>query len=143
MRNTGLVALALAASLVAACETVEGYRQQMASWQGRMGDDLLIDWGPPDERTSLSDGRILWSYRRDFTTQTGGYYRDETRNVTRTYTDKDGQKRTETISETFPVWEPPTTRDTWCATRFILSPTQRIEQVSFDGPACVAAERNG
>lgn len=139
-----LAALVLGAALLglSACETAEGYRQEMSMWQGRMGDDLLVQWGPPDSRAQLSDGGEVWSYERSYVNETAGYYRDETRQVTRTLTDRDGKQRTETISETFPVWEPPSTYRSECRTRFVLSPQQRIEQVSFDGGACVAAERN-
>jgi len=137
------VAIVAAAAVLCACETTEGYRQQMSTWQGRTGDDLMIAWGAPDERSTLSDGREMWSYYKTSVTESAGYYRDETRNVTRTFTDKDGKSKTETITETFPVWQPPTTYRSNCSTRFILSSAKRIEQVSFDGNACVAAERNG
>ncbi|MDZ4759837.1 MAG: hypothetical protein SGJ21_02025 [Alphaproteobacteria bacterium] len=135
------VAIVALASL-AACETAEGYRQQMGEWQGRAGDDLLIAWGPPDARTDLSDGRVMWSYDRSVVFETAGYYRDETREVSRTLTDRDGMQRTETITESFPVWQPPTSSQSPCATRFVLSSALRVEQVSFDGGACIAAERN-
>ncbi len=137
--------LALAAALLAlaACETTEGYRQQISMWQGRTGDDLLIEWGAPDAKATLSDGRELWSYEKSVRQETGGYYRDETRQVTRTVTDSNGKQRTETISETFPVWEPPQSFQSSCETRFILSTARRVEQISFEGAACVAPERNG
>jgi hypothetical protein len=141
IRKIAVMTLGAAMLLLAACETAEGYRQQMASWQGRMGDDLLIQWGPPDNRASLSDGREVWSYDREFVSETAGYYRDETRQVTRTFTDRDGKQRTETISETFPVWEPPATHRSQCRTRFVVSASQRIEQVNFEGGACVAPEQ--
>jgi hypothetical protein len=134
---------ALACLILAACETAEGYRQQMTGWQGRPGDDLLIEWGPPDSKATLSDGREMWQYEKSFVSESAGYYRDETRQATRTFTDKDGKQRSETISETYPVWQPPTTTRSFCATRFVLSTARRIEQVSFDGNACVAPERNG
>ena len=35
---------------LAACETAEGYRQKMTTWQGRTGDDLMVEWGNPLER---------------------------------------------------------------------------------------------
>jgi len=112
-------------------------------WQGRMGDDLVIEWGPPAAKEKLSDGREVWSYDKAYTYENAGYYRDENRQVTRTFTDKDGKQRSETITETFPVWQPPTTTHTTCATRFVISQQRRIEQVTFDGNACVAPERNG
>jgi predicted small secreted protein len=137
------VAVVAAAALLGACETTEGYRQQVSTWQGRTGDDLMIEWGAPDERSMLSDGREMWSFYKTSVTENAGYWRDESRNATRTFTDKEGKQKTETITETFPVWQPPTTYRSNCSTRFILSSARRIEQVSFDGNACVAAERKG
>lgn len=137
-----LLALIAGAAVLAACETAEGYRQEMATWQGRHGDDVLIAWGPPDRTASLSDGRELWSYEKSYIRESAGHYRDETRNVTRTYVDADGVEQRETISETFPVWEPPTTWRSSCETRFVIGAGRRVETISFEGDACVAAERN-
>jgi hypothetical protein len=133
---------AIAAALaLCACVTEEGYRQEMATWQGRMGDDLLIAWGPPANRSALSDGREVWLYHKTTENRQEGYYRDEQRQVTRTITDKDGKQKTETITETFPVWQPPQVYRQTCETRFVLSPAQRIQEVSFNGNGCVAPER--
>jgi hypothetical protein len=140
----GFRSLALAAGVAmafSACATEEGYRQEMGAWQGRMGDDLVIAWGPPNSKSSLSDGREVWSYRKTTVNETSGYYRDEKRNVTRTFTDKDGKTRTETITETFPVWQPPQTYSSTCETRFVLA-AQRIQEVTFEGSGCIAPERN-
>lgn len=137
-----LLAVIAGLAVLAACETVEGYRQEMATWQGRHGDDLLVAWGPPDRTASLSDGRELWAYEKSYIRESAGYYRDETRSVTRTYVDADGIKQQETISETFPVWEPPSTWRSACETRFVIGPGRRVEQISFEGDACVASERN-
>lgn len=129
-------------ALLAACETAEGYRQEMATWQGRHSDDLLVAWGPPDSTASLSDGREVWAYEKSYVRESAGHYRDETRSVTRTYVDSDGNEQEETISETFPVWEPPSTWRSSCETRFVIGTTRRVEGVSFEGDACVAPERN-
>jgi hypothetical protein len=142
MKFRFLAIAAVAAAALSACATEEGYRQEMSSWQGRMGDDLVIAWGPPNARSSLSDGREVWSYNKTTVNEQSGYYRDEKRNVTRTFTDKDGKSKTETITETFPVWQPPQTYTSSCETRFVLS-AQRIQEVSFNGNGCVAPERNG
>ena len=140
-RKLAMAASAALAATLSACVTEEGYRQEMSTWQGRMGDDLLIAWGPPDRRSTLSDGRELWSYARTTVNEQAGYYRDEQRQVTRTFTDKDGKTRTETITETYPVWQPPQTYRSTCETRFVLA-AQRIQEVTFNGNGCVAPERN-
>jgi hypothetical protein len=110
VRVVALAALALAS--LAACETTEGYRQQMVGWQGRSSDELLLQWGPPTSKSAMSDGRELWQYRKETTTETAGYYQDQTRQVTRTVTDKDGK-------------------------------AHLVDQVTFDGAACVAPEQKG
>ena len=111
----------------------------MSSWQGRPGDDLLIQWGPPDGKATLSDGREMWAYDRQVVSESAGYYRDETRQVKRTLTDKDGKQKTETIEETFPVWQPPRVYRSTCSTRFVMG-GGRVEDVTFDGDGCVAEE---
>lgn len=133
--------VAIAASLLAACETAEGYRQQMVGWQGRSSDDLLLQWGPPTSKSTMSNGKELWQYRKETTSETAGYYQDQTRQVTRTVTDKDGKQHRETISETYPVWQPPTTMYATCSTRFVVNKAHLVEQVTFDGAACVAPEQ--
>jgi hypothetical protein len=142
LRKLALAAAMLASPMMlAACETAEGYRQELSMWQGRTGDDLIIDWGEPETRSTLSDGRLVWTYARQQNVTSGGYYRDETRQVTRRVTGSDGKERTETITETFPVWQPPVTTRINCTTRFVLTRDQRIEEANFDGEACVAPER--
>lgn len=136
-----ILLLAAAAVTLGACVTEEGYRQEMATWQGRMGDDLLIAWGPPASKSTLSDGREVWLYNKTTVNEQAGYYRDESRQVTRTFKDKDGKEKTETITETFPVYQPPQTYRSTCQTRFVLA-TQRIQEVGFDGNGCVAPEQN-
>jgi hypothetical protein len=141
-RRLDFIVGALAISLaLSACVSEEGYRQEMSTWQGRMGDDLLIGWGPPDRKSTLSDGRELWAYTKTTVDQQAGYYRDEKRNVTRTFVDKDGKTKSETITETYPVWQPPQTYRSTCETRFVLA-SQRIQEVTFNGNGCVAPERN-
>ncbi|HVY89525.1 MAG TPA: hypothetical protein VG942_11690 [Hyphomonadaceae bacterium] len=133
--------IALAAMSLSACETEEGYRQQMATWAGRSGDDVVIQWGAPQSRTPLSDGREVWTYTRTTVTEQAEYYTDEQRQVKRTYTDKDGKTKTETITETYPVRHPAQTIRSTCQTRFVLSPDHRVLESTFDGPACVAPEQ--
>jgi len=99
----------------------------------------MMRWGPPHERAQMSAGREMWSYTKTTVDERAGYYRDETREVKRTFTDKDGKKQTETIEETFPVWVPPQVIRSTCATRFVLG-GGRVEDVTFEGEGCVAEE---
>lgn len=131
--------LALAALAASACETAEGYRQRMDLLTGASADALLVDWGPPQSRTPMSDGRELWSYNKVTINRSDGYWRDESREVKREFIDKDGKKKSEIITETFPVWEPPHEHRSACTTRFVMA-GGRVENVAFDGEGCVAEE---
>lgn len=135
-----LIFVMLASALaLAACATAEGYRQHMNMLVGASSDAVLVDWGPPQSRTPMSDGRELWSYAKTTIDDRAGYWRDDTREVTRTWKDKDGVQRTETITETFPVWEPPQSFRSQCTTRFVMA-AARVADVTFDGEGCVAEE---
>jgi hypothetical protein len=142
MNLRGLMLVVVAGAMLGGCETAEGYRQQMSTWQGRAGDDIVIQWGQPQKREVLSDGREVWIYSKVSEQHIDSYYKDEQRQVTRTFTDKDGKQKTETITETYPVLQPARTVRSSCETRFVLA--QRVvEQVTFAGDACVAEEKRG
>lgn len=132
------LAAAGAALTLAACETTEGYQARMNMWVGRTSDDLTVDWGAPNAKAPLTDGREVWSYSKTTVRQQDGYYQDETRQVKRKFTDKDGKEKTETIEETYPVWKPPQTFTSQCDTRFVIGASHRVEQVSFNGDGCIA-----
>jgi hypothetical protein len=127
-------------AVLAGCATAEGYRQQMDTWKGRSGDDLIIEWGQPTSRAPLSDGREVWNYVRSEEIRTDAYYTDEKREVKRTVTDKDGNQKTETITETYPVLHPARTSRSTCETRFVMS-NRIVLEVTFAGDACVAEEK--
>ncbi|MBP8242311.1 MAG: hypothetical protein KAX36_08035, partial [Thermoflexales bacterium] len=44
---------------VSACATEEGYRQHMSMEMGRASDDIMMRWGPPQNRASMSNGREM------------------------------------------------------------------------------------
>ena len=77
----------LAASLAAlsACVTEEGYRQHMSMLVGSSSDDILFKWGPPQSSAPMSNGSELWSYTKTTVDEREGYWRDETRQVKRTF----------------------------------------------------------
>jgi hypothetical protein len=136
--RTSLIAMAAFLS-ASACATEEGYRQHMGLLQGASADAVLVDWGPPQSRTQMWNGRELWSYTKTTVDERAGYWRDEQRQVTRKITDKDGKEKTETITENFPVWEPAQTFRSVCTTRFVMASAQ-VEDISFNGDGCVAEE---
>ena len=139
MKRLFAITLLASALSLSACVSAEGYRQHMDLLVGAPSDAVLVDWGPPQSRTPMSDGRELWSYSKTTVDDRAGYWRNDTREVKRTYKDKDGVERTETITETFPVWEPPQTFRARCNTRFVIA-AGRVQDVSFDGEGCVAEE---
>lgn len=138
-RTLAFATLGVSAMALGACATEEGYRQHMSLEMGRSTDDVLVRWGAPQNRTTMSNGREMWSYTKTTVDEQAGYYRDESREVKRTFTDKDGKTKTETITETFPVWEPPRVYRSTCSTRFVMG-GGRVEDVTFEGDGCVAEE---
>ena len=138
-RRFALAAIGVSAMVLSACATEEGYRQHMSMEMGRASDDIMMRWGPPQNRSSMSNGRDMLCYLKTTVDDEEGYYRDETRQVKRTFTDKDGKQKTETIEETFPVWQPPRVYRSTCSTRFVMG-GGRVEDVTFDGDGCVAEE---
>jgi len=139
MKQRLTLAIAAAALALSACATAEGYRQHMSLLMGAPSDAVLVDWGPPQSRTQMANGGELWSYTRATVDEQAGYWRDQTREVKRKVTDKDGKEREEIITETFPVWQPPQTYRSTCTTRFVMS-AGRVADVSFDGDGCIAEE---
>jgi len=138
-RTLAFATLAASVMALSGCATEEGYRQHMSLELGRSTDDVLVRWGAPQNRTTMSNGREMWSYTKTTVDEQAGYYRDESREVKRTFTDKDGKTKTETITETFPVWEPPRVYRSTCSTRFVMG-GGRVEDVAFEGDGCVAEE---
>lgn len=137
IRRLAVVAASLA--VLSACVTEEGYRQHMSMLVGSSSDEILFKWGPPQSTAPMSNGAELWSYTKTTMDERAGYWRDETRQVKRTFRDKDGNEKTEVIEETYPVWEPPQALRSTCTTRFVMSRGQ-VQDVSFDGSGCVAEE---
>ena len=135
------LALSLTASAVlAACETQEGYRQQVSAWQGQHVDDLLIEWGPPDTKTTLSDGREVWVYKIIEERHGGGYTTNEFVDRSYSYIDADGNRQTRRVTDSHPVWVPPYTTRYNCNTHFVVTPENTVNDISFKGEGCVAPE---
>lgn len=134
-----LAALLVPAAL-AACATVEGYRQQTALWLGAPADALLVERGAPVAREYLSDGREMLVYFEQQHHHTDGYTRSvpETRTVRRV---NDRGEVTE-FSETYyrEVYEPPSDWWTECETRFIIGLNGLVEDFRFVGDGCLAEE---
>ncbi len=141
LRSIAFAFAAASSFALSACVSEEGYRQHMDLLTGRSSDEIMVNWGPPQNRSTLSDGRELWSYTKVTVTEQPEYVSDEQREVKRTFTDKDGKQKTETITETYPVRHPAQTLRSTCTTRFVMA-GGRVDSVAFDGPGCVAEELN-
>ncbi len=124
---------------LAACETTEGYRQRMTTWEGRHSDNLLIEWGTPVDKATLSDGNQVWVYSRVTENRSGGYWtqKERTRVEKRVI---NGQEVKQTVTYSEPYYEPEKITRNPCETRFIIGKDSRIVAVSFEGPGCVAEE---
>ncbi len=125
--------------LLGACATAEGYRQHMDLMTGKSVDQLQIDWGVPDQTTSLTDGSELWVYHRVTENHSGGYWTTQSHSRVETYVDKDGNKQKRTVTFSEPYYEPPVTTRTTCETRFVIA-ANIVKSVSFEGDGCVAEE---
>ena len=140
MKQRLTLAIAAATLALSACATAEGYRQHMSLLQGAPTDAILLDWGPPQNRTPMSNGNELWSYTK---TTVDEQRRLLARRDARSEAPRHRQGRqasaSETITETFPVWQPPQVYRSTCTTRFVMS-AGRVADVSFDGEGCVAEE---
>ena len=135
-----LVILSLLA--LAACATAEGYRQKTSQWVGAHADQLLLDWGPPVDKSGMSEGREMWTYFVEESYTTGGNYTQVPHERWVETVDEDGEriKRKETVYES--VYNPPVDHFTQCETRFVIAPDGYVETFSFQGDACVAVEES-
>ena len=141
MRRLSLLTAVAAVIVVTGCATAEGYRQRMDLVTGTHTDQLQVEWGVPDRVTLLSDGKELWIYRKETLRQSGNSYDQvPTGSYQEEYKDKKGNKKTRTVTTYTEVWVPPKEWVTFCETRFVISPDQRVLSTGFEGPDCVAKE---
>lgn len=138
-QTTGRAAAAAMLALVAGCTvpTPQAYRETVQSWVGRPLDDLALNWGAPDRTITLSDGSRLIEYDRQSPRYLPGTsYMEHAPVVVR---DADGRRRVTYA----PVWRqgPPTLIFERCMTRFRIGRDNRVQDVTFEGPSCVAYPR--
>jgi hypothetical protein len=119
-----------------ACATVEGYRQRMDLLMGRTSDSILLEWGAPTAKETLSDGAEMWVYVKEWETRSGGYtsYNTVKDEITKYV---DGKAVVTTIKRQVPYYVPVSISQNRCETRFIIK-DDLVTQVLFEGNACVA-----
>jgi len=141
MRRLSLVVTLAAVVAVAGCATVEGYRQHMDLLVGTHTDQLQVEWGPPDRISQLSNGDELWIYRKVTMHQEGNSFSQvPSGSYEEKYKDKKGKTKTRTVTTYTSVWVPPREWESYCETRFVISPDHRVKSSGFEGPDCVAKE---
>lgn len=132
--------IAAASAVLAGCATAEGYRQQVEQFIGAHSDTIMLEWGPPVSRDTLSDGSEVWVYFNEERRYDPGGYRTIPRERRVQFRDSQGnvRERIEQYEET--VYEPP--REWWveCETRFVISPQNRVRDFRFVGEGCLAEE---
>jgi hypothetical protein len=126
------------ALVLSGCETTEGYRQHLGLWEGKSTDTLLIEWGVPNDKATLSDGAELWVYRKTKEATTGGFWTTRPEFRTEVYV-VNGKRATRQVSYDVSFYEPPVTTISRCETRFIIKDNM-IKSATFEGNGCVAEE---
>lgn len=129
----------LAALALSGCETTEGYRQHRDLDVGKISDQVLVEWGAPVTKETLSDGSELWVYRRLTESKTGGYWSERQRSRTEVVT-VDGKQVKRTVTFKEPYYEPEVVTRHHCETRFVIGTDHHVRSVSFEGDGCVAEE---
>ena len=141
MRRLSIIAVLSVVIAATGCATVEGYRQHMDLMTGMHSDQLQVDWGPPDRVSELSNGDELWIYRKITQRQSGNSYSQVPNGSSQEkYKDKKGREKTRTVTTYDTVWVPPEYWETYCETRFVISPDHRVRSYGFEGSDCVAKE---
>lgn len=123
----GQLGVLAALALLAACATTANYEAEVQRWVGSPVDELVLEWGPPDNQFTLADGRSVIEYRYEATSGGGSYTDTETQIDLST-----GQLVQTPVSKTRPV------RRHWCRTRFVVSADRVVTSYSFQGNACRA-----
>ena len=140
-RLTSLPWFFLMATVLTSCAgwfpTEQGYRQELDSWIGHLGEQLVASWGVPTAEHASPDGSKIYEFKR-----------------TRTYTVSGGVKTTQVLVNDryvngryvgryidVDIPQPDETKQTWCNTRFYLSDADIIQRYDFDGPDCTAYEK--
>src|SRR5882672_9264952 len=72
-----VIRLLAVAALLAGCATSANYEKMLASWIGQSEDDLVRNWGPPDNVYNGSTSRYLTYMRvwQGYMPGSGPYYR--------------------------------------------------------------------
>lgn len=141
MRRLSLLATLAVVVAVTGCATVEGYRQHMDLMVGYHSDQLQVEWGPPDRVSKLSNGDELWVYRKFTTHQEGNSFSQvPSGSYQEKYKDKKGNSKVRTVTTYASVWVPPREWETYCETRFVISPDHHVLSTGFEGPDCIAKE---
>lgn len=134
----GMALAGLLALTACTFPTQQAYRETVTTWVGRPLDQLALTWGVPDRSIDLSDGTRLIEYDRQTARYVPGMrYMDQVPVVVR---DAQGRRRVTYAT----VWRegPSSTIVERCLTRFRIGRDNRVQEVAFEGPSCVAYPRS-
>jgi|TARA_E500000178_G_C16830014_1_gene665593 hypothetical protein len=133
--------------VLAGCKTTENYQKILRSWVGQPVDNLLMQWGPPDNTYSLSNGGKILEYNYEKHFQLGGetvtvpqttYHSGRVRmygNGSSQYGNYSGSSTTYVEKKT------PVQNYTWkCITRFTVSENSIITGWEHEGNYCKASD---
>jgi hypothetical protein len=141
MRRLKIIAAVAVVVAVTGCATAEGYRQRMDLMAGYHSDQLQVEWGPPDRVSELTNGNELWVYRKITVRHSGNSYSQVPNgSYQEKYKDKKGNVKIRTVTTYDSVWVPPEEWETYCETRFVVSPDHKVLSTGFEGSDCVAKE---
>ncbi|MDY0029904.1 MAG: hypothetical protein RBR86_08200 [Pseudobdellovibrionaceae bacterium] len=129
---------------LSACQTAEGYRQQLEAYRGMSEQFLVQDWGVPNNSYELNNGGKVLQYRRDDTYVVPGattFSPQTTYNTGNIYGNNglygsySGTSTTYTQSQA-----PDVVIRNFCETSFMLDQKRVVVDYTFAGSGCVAPE---
>lgn len=99
------------------CVTPNHIRSKLDAWLDRPADELVLQYGPPTEQSSLSNGDLVYSYLFDLGSRSNAVVHG---NVGRGATTSD-----------------------WCRVNFVVAPdSKHIKDYRANGTFCVAKRDN-
>lgn len=116
-------------TLMGACAS---HSDTLKTWEGRHTDELVLSWGPPHSKATLSDGRVVWQY-----TNSGSHYvpgvTTQAPTTTTVYGPRGGAY---TAYGTRSVTSPGYNISHHCETKFVVGSASVIMGWSYRGNGC-------
>lgn len=107
----------------AGCATSAKYEGVLQSWIDRSAEDLVKEWGYPDDQLTAPNGNMVYVYRRASVASTPGFYRGH-------YHYYGGRR--------YPLYDPGFISEFQCTTFLEVDKRGRIVRWEWRGNDCVA-----